>query len=378
MKRFLISLSLVSFFIAVFLGGRFLFFSETKHSFELPPAAQSESSSDWSFESRGTVHGSEANSGSGARQETEIMAWIYPGEPACGARAEYSDGRRIDILKAEYFTVDQSGALVLLTETDRGCNAFSRKNVDHLRMFSKEQYATVSSSYAGSMDRFLSRATEGGDDIRRLTEFAVANRLTGIELDFEDFGGWSRSSYDRYKGFVRLLGESLRAEGKRLMIDGPAISSDEEAAWFPWNYADFTDLPVDWVVVMAYDYQFDHGAGNPVAPLEWIDRVVRRTRDSFSDASRLSFGIPSYGYRGEKGTSSIRLLTHSEASALPGFSSALRDAGSAERVGRNGTEVVFFQDSTSMDEKRAIIERAGVSSVSVWHLGGNEWFSDTR
>ena len=38
--------------------------------------------------------------------------------------------------------------------------------------------------------------------------------------------------YDRYTSFVKQLGNALHAEGKKLMIDGPAIPGDEEALWY--------------------------------------------------------------------------------------------------------------------------------------------------
>jgi len=307
-------------------------------------------------------------------QAQETMAWIYPGEPSCAAKTEYSDGRAIDIIKPEYFSVNESGDLTELLESERGCNGYSAENVSDLKKYSKEQFITVSSSYSKSMDIFLVRALQGDADVNRLAKFAIDNDVTGIELDFEDFGGWSGGTYGRYKEFVQKLGKTLHEKEKKLMIDGPAIPNSEEAAWYPWRYEDFVSLPVDRVVIMAYDYQFDHGAGSPIAPLDWMEQVLKWTVSKFPDISRLSVGVPSYGYRGAIGSNQITLLTYDQIKDMPGFGTAKRDELSGEMTWTDFGVAYFFQDEESMNRKRAIAEKFGIPSVSVWHLGGNKWF----
>lgn len=305
----------------------------------------------------------------------ETMAWVYPGDPACSAPTEYSDGRVLDVLKPEYFSVNENGDLIFLTEESHGCNAYSSENAEKIRKFSKEQFVTVSSSYSKSTDVFMRRALRDGKDIARLVDFVRANNFTGAELDFEDFGGWDSEIYDRYREFVKRLGEELHSEGKKLVIDGPAIPGNEEVSWYRWRYEDFVSLPVDRIVVMAYDYQFDHGAGSPIAPFLWMEKVLRRTVSKFPDVSRLSVGIPSYGYEGVRGSSQVTILTYDQMKEKQGFETATRDSSSGEMTWTSGNRIYFYQDGKSMDQKRALIEKFGIFSVSVWHLGGNQWFA---
>jgi len=35
-----------------------------------------------------------------------------------------------------------------------------------------------------------------------------------------------------------------------------------------------------------------------------------------------------------------------------------------------------YQDEISLNEKRALIESLGIKYVSVFHLGGNAWFTE--
>ena len=307
--------------------------------------------------------------------DMEVGAWIYPGDPACSAMDELSDGRRVDTVRPEYFSVEEGGKLILLTESDRGCNGFSPENVKFLKKYSKNQYVTISSAYAKNMQSFLNAALADSSTIGSLVDFSVTYDISGVELDFEDFGGWSSDDYAQYKKFVSILGQALHNKGKKLIIDGPAIANDEESRWFQWRYSDFVSLPVDLATVMAYDYQFDHGAGSPIAPLEWIAQVIHRISLEFPK-DRLSVGVPSYAYEGSLGLNSFTLLTFNQIRLKSGFPSALRDSSSAEMSWRQEGRVFFYQDQESLDKKREAIADLGIHSISVWHLGGgNPWFS---
>lgn len=306
--------------------------------------------------------------------QKEIMAWIYPGATSCNASSEYSDGRKIHILKPEYFTINEEGALILLTVEERGCNGYSTSNVESVRKHSNEQYATISSSYAGSMDLFLTESLENSTNIDTLVSFTVNNKITGLEIDFEDFGGWSAASYQKYKEFITKLGNALHANNKKLMIDGPATSNSTEEAWYVWRYADFNNLPVDKLVIMLYDYHYDHGVGQPVAPLTWIQETIKFTLGKFPNKAKLSIGVPSYGYRGVTGSNRSTLLTYNQIKKEPGFANAKRDSNSFEMTWEEGGNTYFYQDAESLVKKIQTIKDSGIDSISIWHLGGNLWF----
>lgn len=303
--------------------------------------------------------------------EVVSMAWIYPSEPGCTAPAEYKDGREIDILKPEFFTIN-GGKLILLDNTNSSCNGYSKKFVTELKKYSKEQYITVSSASASDMETFIKTALSNPADIGTLVRFVVDNGLTGIELDFEDFGGWSQSTYQEYLRFVERLGTELHLENKKLMLDGPAIANSTEQSWFAWKYEDFVSLPVDQIVVMAYDYQFDHGTGQPVAPLAWIKEVTTWASARYPK-SRLTIGIPSYGYEGVIGKRPY-IRTYDQLKNKPGFSTASRNKSSGEMTWKSGNTVYFYQDQESLRQKIKVVTDLNINSISIWHLGGNVWY----
>lgn len=306
------------------------------------------------------------------RAATEVMAWLYPGAPACLASTEISDGRKINVLKAEYFTVTDTGALTLLPEAVAGCNGYSEKNIALLKQFSTSQYVTVSANFAGAMELFLKGNTS--EAVNTLVSFTTTHQLTGVELDYEDFGSWSGEQYTLYKEFVTLLGEELHAHGKKLIIDGPAISSSVEEGWFVWRYQDFTALPVDQIVVMAYDHQYDEGVGSAISPFAWMENVISWTLKKYPDKSKIVVGLPSYGYRGVEGTQKVIIETHEQIAKENGFSTATRDPLSGEMTWLTGTTRFFYQDGESLRQKQVLVEKLGIPSISIWHLGGNLWF----
>jgi spore germination protein YaaH len=305
--------------------------------------------------------------------DMRTMAWIYPGNPACGANAEIADGRKIHTLKAEFFTIS-GGFLTLLDTSNTRCNGYSPAYISLLKQYSTEQYATISSASVNDMASFFSVALAASStEIDTLVNFVVDNNITGIELDFEDFSSWTQTDYSNYKTFVKKLGDALHAKGKKLMLDAPAVSNDTEEKWFLWRYSDFVNLPVDHMVIMAYDYQYDHGAGAPVAPLDWLKNVVTWTSTKYPK-EKLTIGLPSYGYQGTLGSYRMTILTYEQIRKKTGFNTATRDPRSGEMTWRSGTTVYFYQDSQSLKQKRDLVASLGIKSISIWHLGGNQWF----
>lgn len=298
------------------------------------------------------------------------MAWLYPGAPACEAVKEASEFS-FDVLKPEYFAVRDGGDFEFITADNYECNGYSVENAEQIKELSDEQFVMISSSYAQDMALFLSKDQQNNAYTQQIVDFVVENDFTGAELDFEDYGGWTSEIYVQYKAFVTRLGNALQAENKQLIIDLPPVRNKSEEAWYTFRLAELEQLPVDYIVIMGYDYQFDHGVGEPVAPLDWLEEVILFTRNSLKDTSKIVIGVPSYGYVGNTGSGQINILTKEQASSRTLFDSAVRDGESAEMIAERGQQVLVYQDQVSLDAKIAVVEKMGINKVSVWHLGGN-------
>lgn len=310
-----------------------------------------------------------------ATPQMSIGAWIYPGPPACTAMQEIADGRTINVLKPEYFRLNDDGTLAQIT--DDLCNGYSPVNAALIKKYSQQQFTTISGSIAGI--QALSEDSALLSTFRNtLVSFLQTTGFTGVEIDVEDFASWSPGQYSMYKQIVNYLGHDLHAIGCQLILDGPAISNATEQAYYPWRYEDFNNIAVDSLVVMAYDAMYDLGVGKPVAPLSWIKAICQWMLTKVNDHNRVTIGINAYGYMGVNGSPdarTIKKITYQQATRLPGFATATRNKLSGEMTWIAGNMFYDYADSETINEKIAVVQQAGLQSISIWHIGGNSWFT---
>ena len=223
------------------------------------------------------------------------------------------------------------------------------------------------------MNALISDQTLETQAVQTLLTFLNTVQFTGVELDFEGWAQWTPQQYRGYKQFLTQLGDTLHHHGYKLIVDGPpAIASSGSS--FVWNYADFNTLPVDYIVVLAYDWQFDFGAGTPVAPFSREVEVTNGVRGKITDSNKIVIGIPSYGYHGATGSTAITEETYVQSQAYPGYNTATRDSSSGEMMWTHAGISYDYADVETLAAKRVTIERLGIHYISVWSLGGNHWF----
>jgi spore germination protein YaaH len=316
------------------------------------------------------------DAGGDAGAPVRIEAWIYPGDPACNASAEYADGRHIDVLKPQYYKVTDTGDLAQMTVASDGCNGYSAANAADVKAHSVHQLVTVSANGA-QIGAVAGDATKSATAVSTLVGFVQQVGFTGVDIDFE---GISSTDYPAFLSFLKALGDALHAKGLLLEVDGTAYASDADLTKDALRYEDLVALPVDGMVVMAYDYMTDYsknGAGDPIAPNAWVGAVMDYTLAKVKDPSRIVIGMPSYGYSGATGGFTVARTPSSQILALPGASAAKPFPDAFEMTwasASQGTSYVYV-DSPGLDAKRAFIAGKGAQAISVWHLGGNAWFS---
>jgi len=303
-----------------------------------------------------------------------IQAWIYPGNPACSAMGEIADGRTIDVLKPQYYNLEDSGVLTQITATEM-CNGYSVANAALIKAHSTQQFVTISGSITGI--QVLSSSTVLASNAANiLISFLHTTGFTGIEMDIEGSGGWSQGQYTTYKTVITALGNALHSAGFKLMIDGPVIFNQQYQNYYPaWHWEDFNALPVDYLVTMCYDLQDDNGAGTPVAPLATITSCCQWMQARITDHNRIVIGLNSYGYHGQTGNDIVVADTYQQSTKYPGFSTATRDASSGEMMWKDAGISYDYSDTTTITGKVQAVVNAGLTNVSIWHLGGNQWLN---
>jgi spore germination protein YaaH len=84
-------------------------------------------------------------------------------------------------------------------------------------------------------------------------------------------------------------------------------------------------------------------------------------------------GIPAYGYHGTLGSYSMTIDTYAESSTLPGFSTRKVNS-EGEETWMVGNTYYCDQPPSALDMKKTLLESLGIQNISVWHIGGNNWF----
>lgn len=308
-------------------------------------------------------------------QGLTIMGWVYPGPPACiDLELEAGTLSGLEVVKPEYFAVRAGGELEFMTAEKYGCNGYSQESVAKIKAIAPKQFVTVSSASGQDMSKFLDYDETTNEHTKNLVTFVHDHGFHGVELDFEGMGSWTDEHYRQYIDFIERLGKALRARNKQLMVDVPPVSNASEEQWYHLRLEDLEARGVDYIVVMGYDYHYDHGVGEPVAPLAWLAEVVNFTKAKVKDDQKIVIGLPVYGYVGDKATGKISILTKEQAEQHPLFgNSARRDVLSKELFIETSGHVLVYQDEVSIAEKLKVVHNNGIKSVSLWHLGGNVW-----
>ncbi len=86
--------------------------------------------------------------------------------------------------------------------------------------------------------------------------------------------------------------------GRTLTVSIPPVydaGQTDDSGYWVYDYAAITPL-VDSIRVMAYDYSNASTNEGPVAPLDWVERVIAGTSAASGDPSKLVLGVPLYGY----------------------------------------------------------------------------------
>ena len=323
-----------------------------------------------------------------AASGVELETWLYPGSPGdtqCTGPAEYADNRvKNGALKPEYWTITSKGKVSLETTAQGLCNAYSAANVADLKAHSAYQYPTVSGMTTADVHALVSSSANRSAAVTQLTSLVSSADLSGVDVDLEDYWSWSAQDFTNYKTFLGQLATALHAQGRKLLVDAPAMT--ENASFY--DYAAVSAEGVDELEIMAYDEEFDTAPGArclPITPLAWLKQVTQYAQSKVPDHSKLVIGLPSYGISSpdpcdlDNVTGNIQF---SDMKQSPGFSTnpstiaARRDPSSGEIRWVSGGTLYDYVDSTALNDKLAVLTSLGVTKVSVWSLGGgNPWFT---
>lgn len=201
----------------------------------------------------------------------------------------------------------------------------------------------------------------------------------GVDLDFENVSASSRGDFT---AFVQELGAQLHQQGKLLSVtvmpklSEPGPASDGGSA--SQDYAAIASS-ADRVRIMAYDYHYSGGAPGPVAPADWIDRLLAFAT-TVIPKEKLVLGVPAYGYDWAPtgaDTHGQSVLFDKAMAIAGGTGSAVGiDGASAEpnfQYSAGGvTHYVWFENAQSLSAKLDLVNKYDIAGIAIWRLGGED------
>ncbi len=218
-----------------------------------------------------------------------------------------------------------------------------------------------------------------GDPERRARHVAAildtvrARGYDGIDVNYENMPADLRGAFTV---FIRDLADLLHAEGRLLAVTlqpktGEPGGGNGSAAL---DYAAIGAV-ADLVRVMAYDYSWETSEPGPVAPLPWVEQVVRYAAAQIPPA-RLQLGVALYGYEWAAGAGTSRMWDELDAIAREHGAEIRWDPQARspwfEYDADGRRVVVWFEDADSLAYKLDLVRRFGLAGLAAWRLGGED------
>ncbi len=194
-----------------------------------------------------------------------------------------------------------------------------------------------------------------------IVEEVLRQGYDGINIDFENIPYSDRGYLTE---FMRLLYEKLHSHGKIVtQAVGLSYVYDHKAL------AEYND----YLIVMAYGYHYSGSGPGPIAPLYWLEDVIRNML-KYVPREKLIIGVPLYGYDWPKGGRGSAVTYYDAISLAGAYGAKVRfDNASGEayfRYSSGGLEhEVWFQVAKSFEVRAKLIKAFGLDKIAVWRVG---------
>jgi spore germination protein YaaH len=208
-------------------------------------------------------------------------------------------------------------------------------------------------------------------NIAAILALVQRENFAGIDIDYENLHGPDRQVFS---DFVTQLANVLHEHGKTLSVTLFAKAND--AGYDQRNIAqDYSAIGkvADEVRLMGYDYHWATSDPGPIAPVNWIQDVLRYAV-SVIPPSKIILGIPMYGYDWVDGTGTpvawlqaFRLATQYHATIR--FDSASQTPYFTYTDAKGHYHQVWFENAASATAKLDVARNSAIGGVYLWLYG---------
>jgi spore germination protein len=200
-----------------------------------------------------------------------------------------------------------------------------------------------------------------------------SNEFDGIQIDYEDLPADDR---DSFSAFVTELGDAIHGIGKVLYVT--VHVKEDDAGYDARNKSqDYAAIgkAADLVCLMAYDWHWSTGPSGPIAPYDWVDRVLRYSVTKIP-ANKILLGVGLFGYDWVGSTATNLTWRQVVALAAQTRTDEAWDVGGQSPhftyTSAGVQHDVWYENGRSAMAKFDLARRYHLQGVELWRLGGED------
>ena len=325
------------------------------------------------YSGRITPLGSKGAAVAGAQYDPVVIGAVPYWDEAEARLAVETHAGKLDVASPWSYAVAKDGSVVLQPDLDAAGEA-SQATWLHDRGL--KVVPSIANTTDGIWDpntiaRVINDPAMRAKHVASIVEMVEAKDYDGIQIDYEDLSAKDREAFS---AFVTDLARDLHGAGKLLYVTVHAKETD--AGYDGRNEAqDYAAIAkaADMICLMAYDWHWSTGPAGPIAPYDWVERVIRYAVTQVP-AEQIILGVGLFGYDwvGTQATN----LTWRQVVALAGRypSAELWDVGGqsphfsyVDSDGKN--HEVWYENGRSATTKFDLARRYGLGGIELWRLG---------
>ncbi len=210
--------------------------------------------------------------------------------------------------------------------------------------------------------------------VQAVVELARTQGFAGVDIDYEELVAADR---DAFSAFIRQLAEALHAEDRVLTVD--LFAKDSDRGYDERNLAqDYAAIgaAADEVRLMAYDWHWQTSVPGPIAPVDWVGRVLAYAVHQIP-AHKVVLGVPTYGYgwgpQGGELVSWLQVYALSQRLAEPvQWDQTAQSPWLRYRTPDGGERTVWFENAFSVQAKLQVAQDYGIGGIYLWLVGDED------
>ena len=212
--------------------------------------------------------------------------------------------------------------------------------------------------------------------VEQLDALVTQHNYDGITIDFE---GLNATDRPYLTAFMERLYNRFNPKKKLVAMAVAAKTRDTTTGWSgPYDYAALAPF-LDYMLIMAYDYNWATGNPGPIAPMDRL-RLTADYALTKVPAKKIIWGVGVYGYDWGvtdegKADGKAEYRTFAEANALavaPGSTSGYDKASHAPWVRYRRDDKpreLWYEDRRSFEAKLDLIAEKKLAGFGIWRLG---------